>query len=163
MLKKSIWLVVATVFFAFQILIGSAMAENLDEKTRTVSLNETGQEVTLTLKEAKKGKKLFGDVCSQCHGAGRTKTNPNVTLSKKDLSGAYPNRNNVEALVDYMKNPTTYDGDIEIYEFHPAIRSADIFPEMRNLSENDLYAIAGYILIEQKLRGISWGGGKVYD
>lgn len=163
MLKKSIWLVVATVFFTFQILVGSVTALELDEATRTVSSTEAGETATLTLKEARKGEKLFGSVCAQCHGAGRTKTNPNVTLSKKDLSGAYPNRNNIEGLVDYMKNPTTYDGEIEIYEFHPSIRSADIFGEMRNLSEDDLYAIAGYILIEQKLRGIAWGGGKVYD
>ncbi|MDY6936669.1 MAG: photosystem II cytochrome c-550 [Cyanobacteriota bacterium] len=163
MLKRYIWLVVATVFLAFQIFIDSAIALDLDKETRTVLLNDNDEQVTLTLKEAKQGQKLYGSICAQCHPAGRTKTNPNVQLDKKSLAFATPRRDTIEGLVDYMKNPTTYDGEIEIYEFHPSIRSADIFKEMRNLSDDDLYAMAGHILIQPKLRGIAWGGGKVYD
>ena len=61
-----------------------------------------------------------------------------------------------------MKNPTTYDGFTEISELHPSIKSADIFAEMRNLTDDDLYAIAGYILIQPKIMGTQWGGGKAY-
>ena len=50
-----------------------------------------------------------------------------------------------------MKNPTTYDGFEEISELHPSIKSADIFAEMRNLSDDDLYAIAGHILLQPKI------------
>jgi photosystem II cytochrome c550 len=61
-----------------------------------------------------------------------------------------------------MKNPTTFDGLESIVEIHPSIQSADIFPKMRNLSEDDLYAIAGHILIQPKIVSEKWGGGKIY-
>ncbi|MGB7274847.1 MAG: cytochrome c-550, partial [Geitlerinemataceae cyanobacterium] len=98
----------------------------------------------------------------QCHVGGITKTNPDVGLGTEALSLATPPRNNLAALVDYIENPTTYDGEIEIYEFHPSIKSADIYPEMRNLTEDDLYALAGHILVQPKVLGDSWGGGKIF-
>ncbi|NEO97487.1 MAG: cytochrome c-550 [Symploca sp. SIO2E9] len=162
-MKRFILLAVATVFFALQIGVTTAAAIELDEEIRTVPLNETGDNVVLSLKQVKQGKRLFNDTCAQCHEGGRTKTNPNVNLSTVVLSGAEPPRDNVAALVDYIKNPTTYDGEIEIYELHPSTRSADIFPEMRNLTEEDLEAVSGHILLQQKIRGIRWGGGKVYN
>jgi photosystem II cytochrome c550 len=61
-----------------------------------------------------------------------------------------------------MKNPTTYDGEEEISELHPSLKSADIFTEMRNLTEDDLVAIAGHILLQPKIVGDKWGGGKIY-
>ena len=160
LMKRWIWLVAATVFFAFQIFVSSATAMELDEATRTVQLNEGGDTVVLTLKEIKQGKRLFINVCSQCHAGGITKTNPNVELDTESLSLATPPRNNIEALVDYMKNPTTYDGEIEISELHPSMKSADIFGEMRDLSEDDLYALAGHILLQPNVLGERWGGGK---
>ncbi|MGD1904200.1 MAG: photosystem II cytochrome c-550 [Geitlerinemataceae cyanobacterium] len=161
MLKRCFWLVAAAVFFAFQFISDSALAIDLDAETRTVRLNEVGEQVTLTLKQATRGRKVFGDVCAQCHPQGLTKTNPNVKLGLDDLAYATPPRDNVESLVDYMKNPTTYDGETDIAEFHPAKSSADIYPEMRNLTNEDLFDIAGHILIQPKLRGDAWGGSKV--
>lgn len=163
MLKRYIWLAVATVFFTFQLFVSGAVAVELSAQTRTVTLNESGDTVVLTLKQVQNGKRLFNDTCSQCHSGGKTKTNPNVSLSPEDLAGAIPNRNNIEALVDYMKNPTTYDGFTEISEFHPSIKSADVFAEMRNLSDKDLYDIAGHILLQPRILGKMWGGGKVYN
>jgi len=61
-----------------------------------------------------------------------------------------------------MKNPTTYDGLESIAEIHPSIRSADIFPKMRTLTEDDLFTIAGHILIQPKIVAEKWGGGKIY-
>ncbi len=78
------------------------------------------------------------------------------------MAGATPNRNSIAGLVDYMKNPTTYDGEEEISELHPSTKSADIFTEMRNLTDKDLEAIAGYILLQPKIVGSQWGGGKIY-
>jgi photosystem II cytochrome c550 len=161
MLKRYIWLVVATVFFAFQIFIDSASALELSDSDRTVALNEQGDTVTLTLKQAKEGKRIFGSVCAQCHPDGNTKTNPNVRLGLNDLALATPRRDNIEGLIDYMKNPTTYDGEIDISEEHPATSSADIFPEMKNLTDDDLFNLAGHILIQPKIR-MSWGGGKTF-
>ncbi|MFP4219094.1 MAG: photosystem II cytochrome c-550 [Phormidium sp.] len=163
MLKKFFWLAITTVVLVWNLGNNSAMALELDAETRTVTLNEQGETVTLSLEQATRGKRLFGDICAQCHPVGLTKTNPNVNLSSESLALATPRRDNVEALVDYMKNPTTFDGEFDISELHPATSSADIFPEMRNLTDDDLFNIAGHILIQPKLRGTQWGGGKVYN
>ena len=45
---------------------------------------------------------------------------------------------------------------------HPSLRSSDVFVKMRDLDENDLRLIAGYILVAPKVQGIQWGGGKIY-
>ncbi len=163
MFKRYIWLVVAIVFFAFNTFVDRALAVELSPDLRTVPLNESGETVTLSTKELLRGQRLFGDICAQCHPKGITKTNPNINLRQEILAGANPPRDNIAALVDYMKHPTTYDGYEDISEFHPATSSADIFPEMRNLSDDDLEAIAGHILVEPKVLGIQWGGGKVYN
>jgi photosystem II cytochrome c550 len=61
-----------------------------------------------------------------------------------------------------MKNPTTFDGLESIAEIHPSIKSADIFPKMRTLTEDDLFTIAGHILTQPKIIAEKWGGGKIY-
>lgn len=162
MIKRYIWLCVATVFFTFQIFVNSAVAVELTKEVRTVPLNAKGDTVVLSLKQVKQGKRLFNAVCSQCHVGGLTKTDANVGLGQESLALATPRRDNVEGLVDYMKNPTTFDGMVEISELHPSVKSSDIFAEMRNLTDEDLAAIGGYILIQPKVLGEQWGGGKVY-
>ena len=118
MIKKLIGIFVASALLSFQFFVGNASAVELDEVTRTVTLNEQGDTYVLSLKEVNKGKRLFNDTCSQCHAGGVTKTNQNVGLEPETLALATPSRDNLEGLVDYMKNPTTYDGEIEISEFH---------------------------------------------
>jgi photosystem II cytochrome c550 len=162
MLRRLIGVVVATILLTFQFIVGSATAVELDAATRTVPLNEQGDTVVLSLKQVKEGKRLFNYACAQCHAGGVTKTNQNVGLEPESLALATPNRNNIEGLVDYLKNPTTYDGVEEISETHPSMKSADIFTEMRNLTDEDLKAIAGHILLQPKVVGIKWGGGKIY-
>nr|AIU44548.1 photosystem II cytochrome c550 [Cyanophora paradoxa] len=136
-------------------------AAALDEETRTVALNSTDT-VVLTPEQVKRGKRLFNSTCGTCHVGGITKTNPNVGLDSEALALATPPRNNIESLVDYMKNPTSYDGAELIYDIHPSIRSADTFPKMRNLTEEDLFDIAGHILLSPKVLPSQWGGGKIY-
>ncbi|MBW4561095.1 MAG: cytochrome c-550 [Mojavia pulchra JT2-VF2] len=162
MFRRIIGVVVATVMLTFQLIVGSATAVELDAATRTVPLNDQGDTVVLSLKQVKEGKRLFQYACAQCHVGGVTKTNQNVGLEPEALALATPNRNNIEGLVDYMKNPTTYDGEEEISELHPSTKSADIFTEMRNLTDDDLKAIAGHILLQPKVVGNKWGGGKIY-
>lgn len=162
-LKRSIWVVVAVVFFVFQFNMATAAAFEVDKDVRTVKLNEQGDQVTLSLKQVKQGERLFVSTCSVCHKGGATKTNPNVGLGLPALEGAEPSRDNVVAIVDYLKNPTTYDGEKQILEFHPNTSRADLYPEMRNLTDGDLQALAGHILIQPKIRGVMWGGGKVYN
>jgi photosystem II cytochrome c550 len=162
MFRKLIGVLVITVALAVYLFVGNATAIELDEATRTVALNAQGDTVVITLQQLKEGKRLFNDTCAQCHAGGVTKTNQNVGLDPASLAGAIPKRNNIEGLVDYMKNPTTYDGEEEISELHPSIKSADIFTEMRNLTDADLTAIAGHILTQPKIAGTRWGGGKIY-
>jgi len=139
----------------------ASYAIELDEATRTVALNSK-KSVVLSTEQVKRGKRLFNSTCSICHTGGITKTNPNVGLDTEALSLATPARNTIESLVDYLKNPTTFDGLESIAEIHPSIRSADLFPKMRTLTEDDLYAIAGHILTQPKIVAEKWGGGKIY-
>ena len=162
MFKKLIGLAVVTMLLAFGLVIGNATAVELSKDVRTLPLNDKGDTVVLSLKQIQEGKRLFNYACAQCHAGGVTKTNQNVGLEPEALALATPPRNNVEALVDYMKNPTTYDGEEEIAEFHPSTKSADIYATMRNLTDDDLEEIAGHVLLQPKIVGAQWGGGKIY-
>ncbi|HBE21822.1 MAG TPA: cytochrome c-550 [Cyanobacteria bacterium UBA11149] len=159
-MKRLILLAVATLFFAFQLAVQNVAAIELDEATRTLKLNGAGDTVVFTLEQIKEGKRIFNDTCAQCHAQGETKTDPNVDLGGEALAYAFPPRDNIEAIVEFLKDPMSYDGAYSISDFHPSLKSADIFPEMRNLSEDDLYAVAGHILLQPKVQGIQWGGGK---
>lgn len=149
------------VFLTFFVFNSSSWAIELDEAVRTIPITATKNTV-FTPEQVKRGKRLFNNTCSICHTGGITKTNPNVGLDAEALSLANPPRNTIEGLVDYMKNPTTFDGLESIAEIHPSIKSADIFPKMRSLTEDDLVAIAGHILIQPKIVAEKWGGGKIY-
>lgn len=163
MLKKRVWLVAITVFIAVQMLfVGGAIAAELDEATRTVKLNAEGDTVVISPNEVVEGKRLFNYACGTCHVGGVTKTDPNIGLDPETLALATPPRDNVEALVDYLNNPTTYDGLESIAELHPSTQSTDIFPKMRNLTEEDLTNISKHILLMPKVVGEKWGGGKIY-
>ncbi len=160
LLKSSLTAIVGLTT-AFSFVISPSLAIELDDASRTVALS-TSKSVTLSPEQVKRGKRLFLSTCSVCHTGGITKTNPNVGLDTEALTLATPLRNNIEGLVDYMKNPTTFDGLESIAEIHPSIKSADIFPKMRSLTEDDLFTIAGHILVQPKIVAEKWGGGKIY-
>ncbi len=160
MLKKCIWLGAIALWMVSQWFTTPALAAELDEATRTVPLNEQGDTIVMSPDQVARGRRQFNYACATCHVAGITKTNPTVGLDPESLAGALPRRDNVDALVDYLKNPTTYDGLTEISQLHPSLKSTDIFPKMRSLTEEDLVAIGGYILIQPKVIGSLWGGGK---
>jgi photosystem II cytochrome c550 len=146
----------------FSIFVTSASAIDLDEATRTVVKDSSGTTVVLSPEQVKRGKRLFNATCGACHVGGVTKTNPNVGLDPEALSIATPRRDNIDALVDYLKNPTSYDGLESIAEVHPSIKSADLYPRMRSVTDDDLYAISGHILLQPKIVTEKWGGGKIY-
>jgi photosystem II cytochrome c550 len=146
----------------FSIFVASASAIDLDEATRTVVKDSSGTTVVLSPEQVKRGKRLFNATCGACHVGGVTKTNPNVGLDPEALSIATPRRDNIDALVDYLKNPTSYDGLESIAEVHPSIKSADLYPRMRSVTDDDLYAISGHILLQPKIVTEKWGGGKIY-
>ena len=162
MLKKYSQLFSLVFFSIFSIFVTTASAIDLDEATRTVVLDGSGKTTVLTPEQVKRGKRLFNATCGACHVGGITKTNPNVGLDPEALSLATPRRDNIEALVDFLKNPTTYDGLESIAEVHPSIKSADVYPRMRSVTDEDLRAIAGHILLQPNIVSEKWGGGKIY-
>jgi photosystem II cytochrome c550 len=162
MLKKYSQLFSLVFFCIFSIFVTSASAIDLDDATRTVVKDSSGNTVVLTPEQVKRGKRLFNATCGACHVGGITKTNPNVGLDPEALSLATPRRDNIDALVDYLKNPTSYDGLESIAEVHPSIKSADVYPRMRSLTDEDLYSISGHILLQPKIVTEKWGGGKTY-
>ena len=162
MIKKSSQLFSLLVFFIFSAFVSTASAIDLDEAIRTVVADSSGKTIVLTPEQVKRGKRLFNATCGACHLGGITKTNPNVGLDPEALSLATPRRDNIDSLIDYLKNPTTYDGLDSIAEVHPSIKSADLYPRMRSVTDDDLYAIAGHILLQPKIVTEKWGGGKIY-
>ncbi len=158
---KPILIFFALLSIAWNLIASPLNAKELDEATRTVKF-DSDSTIVLTAKELSNGKKLFNQACATCHAGGATYTNPNVGLDLESLKLATPPRDNLLAMIDYLKNPTTFDGEEEIYELHPSLRSTDIFPLMRGLTEQNLKEIAGYVLYSAQLKGVSWGGGKIY-
>ena len=162
MLKKYSQLFSFIFLGIFSIFVTTASAIDLDEATRTVVADASGKTIVLTPEQVKRGKRLFNATCGACHVGGISKTNPNVGLDPEALSLATPRRDNIASLVDYLKNPTSYDGLESIAEVHPSIKSADIYPRMRSLTDEDLYSIAGHIMLQPKIVTEKWGGGKIY-
>ena len=162
MIKKYSQLFSLVFFFIFSAFVATASAIDLDDATRTVVADSSGRTVVLTPEQVKRGKRLFNATCGACHVGGITKTNTNISLDPEALSLATPRRDSMDSLIDFIKNPTTYDGFESIAETHPSIKSADIYPRMRSLTDEDLTAIAGHILLQPKVQGEKWGGGKIY-
>jgi|TARA_B110001450_G_scaffold248986_1_gene265806 photosystem II cytochrome c550 len=162
MFKKYLIGFVVSFFCFFNFFSSPAFAIDLDEATRTVAVDGSGTTTVLTAEQVKRGKRLFNATCGACHLGGITKTNPNVGLDPEGLSLATPRRDNIVALVDFMKNPTTYDGLESIAEIHPSTKSADIYPRMRSLTDDDLFTIGGHIMLQPKIVTEKWGGGKIY-
>lgn len=153
-------LAIATLVLTLQFFTNSVLAAPVADP-HVIKLSET-KSYKISEQDLAKGKKLFNSACANCHAGGATYTNPNVGLDLKTLALATPPRDSVTGMVDYLKNPTTFDGVEEIYETHPSLRSTDIFPMMRGLTDKDLKQISGYILYKGNLQGVGWGGGKIY-
>jgi photosystem II cytochrome c550 len=162
MLKKYSQIVSILFVGIFSFFVTTASAIDLDEATRTVAQDSTGKTTVLTPEQVKRGKRLFNATCGACHIGGVTKTDQNVGLDPETLSLATPRRDNIDSLVNFLKNPTTYDGLESIAEVHPSIKSADIYPRMRSVTDEDLTAISGHILLQPKIVAEKWGGGKIY-
>ena len=139
-----------------------ALAAQWDAESLTVNADASGTEVTFSEQEVKTGRKIFNTSCGTCHAGDITKTNHNVGLDPQTLALATPARDSVEGLVDYLKDPTSYDGEYSIADLHPSMRSRDLYPAMRDLTDEDLRLMSGYILVAPKVLGKEWGGGKIY-
>lgn len=159
----AIYVALVMLMLAFSLVFSgaeSALAVEISDAMRTVDLNASGEQITLDLEQLSTGQRMFNSSCVQCHLDGGSKTNPDVDLSTDTLASATPARNNLDSLVDYLHHPTTYDGLRSLAEFHPSTENSDLFPRMKSLAEDDLRAIAGYILAEPNIIGDQWAGGK---
>ena len=139
-----------------------AQAAQWDAEILTVPSDPEGTAVTFSEQQVKAGRKVFNTSCGTCHAGGITKTNQNVGLDPETLALATPSRDNIASLVDYMQDPTSYDGEYSIADLHPSMRDAELYPAMRDLTDEELRLMAGYILVAPKVQGTAWGGGKIY-
>lgn len=145
------------------VLLGaSASPARADIEDVAIPVDGKGKTINLTKEQLVRGKRLFNAACSVCHVGGGNRTNQNVGLAMEELAGALPQRDTVDGIVDYLNNPTSYDGLKDISEVHPSIRSADLFPKMRSMKQQDLYDISAYILYQNFTIPEKWGGGKQY-
>jgi photosystem II cytochrome c550 len=158
---KRFFLVVGLIaLLVFQISGGQALAVQISESARTLTLNAKGDTIVLSEQQLANGQRMFNKNCAQCHLDGVTKPNPDVSLDPQTLALATPPRNNIEGLVEYLHDPTTYDGFASLEELHPSTKRPDLYPRMRNLTEEDLVTIAGHILSQPKIVGRMWASGK---
>lgn len=149
--------------FMFLTWVSKSNALALDEETRLVPFDSSGRVVLLTSRELKRGKRLFNNACAICHVGGLTKTNPNIGLDMESLSFANPPLTNVQNLMVYFCEPVEFDGKQRFDELvHPCVRDADLYPRMRTFTYDDLFDIAGHILVQAKVGNEKWGGGKIY-
>ena len=155
-------LLIALPMMAVLMISSPAQAAQWDNETLTVPSDSDGTAVTFSEQQVKAGRKVFNTSCGTCHAGGITKTNHNVGLDPETLALATPSRDNIAALVDYLQDPTSYDGEYSIADLHPSMRSRDLYPAMRDLTDEDLQLMSAYILVAPKVLGQEWGGGKIY-
>ncbi|MGB5962807.1 MAG: photosystem II cytochrome PsbV2 [Coleofasciculaceae cyanobacterium] len=82
------------------------------QATEPVSLDVDGKGKTaqFSAEDLSAGKQLFEAHCLNCHVGGATLPDPTVSLSLKTLAGATPPRDTINGLVDFLREPMTYDG-----------------------------------------------------
>ncbi|CAK0836723.1 unnamed protein product [Prorocentrum cordatum] len=144
------------------LVAASAGAARAEIEDVAIPVDGKGKTRNLSKEELIRGKRLFNVACGTCHVGGGTRTNQSVGLGIEELSGAFPPRNTIDSLVDYINAPTTYDGLKDISEVHPSIIAADLWPKMRSMKQQDLYDISAYILYQNYVIPEKWGGGKQY-
>jgi photosystem II cytochrome c550 len=84
-------------------------------KPATMNLDGAGQTKVFSYADMVEGKEIFAQNCLSCHVGGTTLSSPDVSLALKDLQGATPPRDTVNALMAYMRHPLAYDGSDENY------------------------------------------------
>jgi photosystem II cytochrome c550 len=96
-------------------------------KPAEMRLDDAGTTKVFSYAEMVEGKEIFAQNCLSCHVGGTTLSSPDVSLALKDLQGATPPRDTVNALVAYIRHPLAYDGSDENYACREV--SADWIPD----------------------------------
>jgi len=144
------------------VLFGAPKAAMAEIEDTPIAVDGAGKTTFITREQLVRGKRLFNAACAYCHVQGGTRTNQNVGLAMDELAGAAPARDNLTEMVKYLNEPYTYDGLKDISEIHPSIKSADLYPRMRSMKQNDLYDMSVFILYSATVVPEKWGGGKIY-
>mmetsp|Transcript_40474 Transcript_40474/g.104716 ORF Transcript_40474/g.104716 Transcript_40474/m.104716 type:complete len:223 (-) Transcript_40474:88-756(-) len=144
------------------LLVSSAGPARADLEDTLIPVDGKGKTATLTKEQLVRAKRLFNNACAICHVGGGNRTNQNVGLGMEELQGGLPTRATVEGIVNFLNAPVTYDGLKDVSETHPSIKSADLFPKMRSMKQQDLVDISMYILYQNFTIPEKWGGGKQY-
>lgn len=111
-----------------------------------IVLNPQGETILFDGGQITEGKKLFEDNCKSCHVGGNSLQNPTISLSQRDLKQATPPRDNLSALVTFMKAPKTYDGK----------RPSDTCRAAGYLKDEELDKLGAFLLrASEKAKG--WG------
>lgn len=82
----------------------------LAKKPISLDVDAKGQTKQFSPEDLSAGKELFETNCINCHVGGATLPDPTVSLALDTLAGATPPRNNINGLVDFLREPMTYDG-----------------------------------------------------
>jgi photosystem II cytochrome c550 len=80
-----------------------------------ILLNASGETQLFSADDLSTGKRFFEQNCKNCHVGGSTLPDPTVPLSLEALQQATPSRDNLQALVAFLRQPMTYDGSEETY------------------------------------------------
>ena len=114
----------------------------------SLELDAKGNLREFSPQELSDGKRYFEDSCINCHVGGSTLPNPKESLALDTLKGANPPRDNINALVSYMRLPMTYDGSEETFWCR------EITPNI--LSQNEIENLAAFVLTAAK-KAPGWG------
>ena len=113
-----------------------------------LELDALGNTREFSPQELSDGKRYFEDSCINCHVGGSTLPNPKQSLALDTLKGANPPRDNINALISYMRQPMTYDGSEDTFWCR------EITPNI--LSQNQIENLAAFVLTAAK-KAPGWG------
>ena len=159
--QRNLFSIILVIFVVTFLPDDAAEATEFTDWVRTVKLPEE-YDVVLTIDQTRRGKFLFGKACASCHVGGLTKPNPNVGLDIRSLQTAIPRRDNVTSLIDFIISPRWYDNQEDISDLHPCPTQARLYIKVRSLKRFDCFCLGGHILLQAKVLGEKWGGGKIY-
>lgn len=99
-----------TVSSPAQAAVDNYVRRYLASEPITLALDEQDQTKQFSPEDLSIGKELFEANCLNCHVGGATLPDPTVSLALNTLAGATPPRDNINALVAFLREPMTYDG-----------------------------------------------------
>jgi photosystem II cytochrome c550 len=121
---RAIFLGVITVLVVATLGVDTAQAANVDpyvprflKVTEPINLllDDSGETKSFSGEDITKGLRLFKANCINCHVGGNTLPDPEISLSLADLKAGKPRRDTIEGLVQFFRQPLTYDGtDISV-------------------------------------------------